>query len=232
MNTLKIKTTFAEATEALGDAEFRRLIRGMLKYASSGETPDLPGNERILWPTVKEDIDEQLKSFNRRSAANKKNITKRYEPLPTPTNGRNSYELVEQRKAEESGKEGEEKSAPLEPPVKENPPEKGKEGEKKNTPRAKKAFTPPTLDEVRAYVAERSSPVDPVEFWEYFQTGHWIDSEGKPVQAWKQKLLTWEHHQKNRPAPRGKTGGQVQASCNFQNVDLSDLRSMMKGAKS
>ena len=210
MKTLKIKTTFVEATEALGDAEFRRLIRGMLKYASSGETPDLPGNERILWPTVKEDIDEQLNSFNRRSAANKKNITKRYEPLPTPTNGRNSYELVEQRKAEESGKEG----------------------EKKNTPRAKKAFTPPTLDEVRAYVAERSSPVDPVEFWEYFQTGHWIDSEGKPVQAWKQKLLTWEHHQKNRPAPRGKTGGQVQASCNFQNVDLSDLRSMMKGAKS
>lgn len=198
MKDLKIKENLAKATEALSDVEFGRLIRGMLKYASSGEEPQLPGNERILWPAAKGEVDDQLKAFNRRSAANKINAASRYHSQPFAAIRSESQNFAEQRKAEESGKEGEEKSIPLEPPVKENPPEKGKEGEKKNTPRAKKAFTPPTLDEVRAYVAERSSPVDPVEFWEYFQTGHWIDSEGKPVQAWKQKLLTWEHHQKYR----------------------------------
>ena len=56
----------------------------------------------------------------------------------------------------------------------------------------KKTFVPPTLEEVKAYIQSRNSPVDPVRFFEYFETGHWIDSEGKPVRNWKQKLLTWE----------------------------------------
>lgn len=55
-------------------------------------------------------------------------------------------------------------------------------------------FTPPTLEEVKAYCEERKSPVDPVRFYEYFQTGGWKDSKGNPVRNWKQKLITWEKH--------------------------------------
>lgn len=67
----------------------------------------------------------------------------------------------------------------------------------------KKQFVPPTLEEIKAYVAERNSPVDPVAFWEYFEAGQWKDSEGKPVLAWKQKLLTWEKHQNERRGANG-----------------------------
>lgn len=55
-------------------------------------------------------------------------------------------------------------------------------------------FTPPTLEEVKAYCEERKSSVDPVRFFEYFQTGGWKDSKGNPVRSWKQKLITWEKH--------------------------------------
>lgn len=55
-------------------------------------------------------------------------------------------------------------------------------------------FTPPTLDEVRAYCKSRNSDVNPDLFFEYFDTGNWIDSKGNPVKNWKQKLLTWESH--------------------------------------
>lgn len=58
----------------------------------------------------------------------------------------------------------------------------------------RRRFTPPTLDEVKAYCAERKSPVDPVRFFDYFQTGGWKDSKGNPVRNWKQKLITWEKH--------------------------------------
>lgn len=58
----------------------------------------------------------------------------------------------------------------------------------------KKTFTPPTLEEVKAYIAERqcAQVVDAKKFFDYFETGGWHDSEGKPVRNWKQKLITWE----------------------------------------
>lgn len=61
------------------------------------------------------------------------------------------------------------------------------------------AFVPPTLEEVEAYCKERNSPVNPKQFYEFFSTPDdhgrtWIDSKGKKVTNWKQKLLTWEKY--------------------------------------
>lgn len=55
-----------------------------------------------------------------------------------------------------------------------------------------KRFVPPTLEEIEEYVRERNSSVDPKKFYDYFTEGGWIDSKGKPVRSWKQKLITWE----------------------------------------
>lgn len=64
------------------------------------------------------------------------------------------------------------------------------------TPDKKKRFAPPTLEDVKAYIAERdcAAVVDAKKFFDYFEAGHWHDSEGKPVRNWKQKLITWETH--------------------------------------
>lgn len=146
MKELKIKVGFTKTADNLSDAELGRLFRGMLKYASSGEEPTLGGSERILWPSVKEDIDTQLKSFARRSIANTANITKRYESLRTSTNNYDSYKFVEERKAEEkaeeTGEKGEKKSFPLEPPLKENTQREEKEGEKEGEKKLPRASNP------------------------------------------------------------------------------------------
>lgn len=63
-------------------------------------------------------------------------------------------------------------------------------------------FVPPTIDEVRQYVREKNLNVDPQRFIDYFEAGNWHDSEGKPVKAWKQKLITWSN--KSRPEPAKK----------------------------
>ena len=73
-------------------------------------------------------------------------------------------------------------------------------------PQKRKAFAPPTIDEVRAYCAERGNKVDPQKFYDYFTASNWYDSEGKPVQSWKQKVITWERFGKRDEKPTEKSG--------------------------
>lgn len=54
------------------------------------------------------------------------------------------------------------------------------------------AFTPPSLDEVKTYFAERGTTIDPESFWAYYEANGWVQSRGKPIRNWKACLLTWE----------------------------------------
>ena len=62
----------------------------------------------------------------------------------------------------------------------------------------RKKFTPPSLDDVKAYVADKGLTIDPQTFYDYFCEGKWTDSEGKPVKNWKQKALTWDSKERQR----------------------------------
>lgn len=76
--------------------------------------------------------------------------------------------------------------------------EKEKDIDKDNKGKKPKAFTPPTLEEIQAYIKERGSNVDAKRFFDYYEQGGWKDSSGKPVRNWKQKMIAvWE---KDKPA--------------------------------
>lgn len=85
--------------------------------------------------------------------------------------------------------------------------ERQKDKEREDAPASsqKKAPAPPSREEVRSYCRGRKSPVDPDRFFDYFDAGGWIDSKGKPVQSWKQKLISWEGNA--RPAGKNFTAG-------------------------
>lgn len=73
------------------------------------------------------------------------------------------------------------------------------ETEKTNASKRKqKKFVPPTLDEVKAYIAEKGYHVDAETFYQFYNVDQWIDSNGNPVKSWKQKLITWESKDKNK----------------------------------
>ena len=59
----------------------------------------------------------------------------------------------------------------------------------------KREYRVPTREEVHAYAKERDSCVDPDRFYDYFDIGNWKDSNGKPVQNWRQKFITWERRE-------------------------------------
>ena len=56
----------------------------------------------------------------------------------------------------------------------------------------------PSVDDIQAYIDEKNLNVDAEFFYTYFEEGGWIDSTGKPVKNWKQKLLTWDRKNKSK----------------------------------
>lgn len=56
----------------------------------------------------------------------------------------------------------------------------------------RKRFTPPSVDEVRAYCQERKNSIDPEAFVDYYEARGWKYGQGRPVVDWKAAVRTWE----------------------------------------
>lgn len=100
----------------------------------------------------------------------------------------------------------------------------------------RKAFTPPTLEDVRKYAYQHCKNVDPDHFYAYFSEPNdngetWVDSKGNKVRNWKQKMLTWEKMQggstqktRNRNTLLNyDEKGRNQADLEEINLDLNEL---------
>ena len=61
-------------------------------------------------------------------------------------------------------------------------------------------FVPPSVDEVRAYCAERQNGVDADCFVDFYTANGWKQSRGKSIVDWKAAVRTWE---KRETMPKG-----------------------------
>ncbi len=161
-----------------GDAERGRLLTAMLTYSVTGEEPELRGNERFIWPAVRDRIDRDKKAYENKCKQMQANAGKSKQMLSDATNSAPTKTITIT----------------------------GTDSKKENSQEKKAAgFVPPTLEEVEAYCAERNSPVNAETFFNYFQEGNWKDSKGNQVRNWKQKIITWEkmdRQQAARPAKK------------------------------
>lgn len=63
----------------------------------------------------------------------------------------------------------------------------------------KKAFAPPTVDEVRAYCQERGNNIDPQRFVDFYESKGWFVGKNK-MKNWKAAVRNWEN--RDKPAPQ------------------------------
>ena len=66
---VQIYFDFLNSIEPLDDAERGRLFTAILRYASTGELPNLEGNERFIFPTAKAMIDRDQEQYKKTCAA-------------------------------------------------------------------------------------------------------------------------------------------------------------------
>ena len=172
--------SYLKSIELLNDAERGRLFTACLQYSMTGEVPDLRGNERFVFPMMKEQIDRDKAKYDAKCKANKSNIKSRWD--------KDTYERIPSNTTVYDRNDSYTKNTK----DKDKDKDKDKTGDKARTTR----FTPPAVEEVRAYCLERKNSVDAERFVNYYASNGWIVGKTK-MKDWKAAVRTWERRDAN-----------------------------------
>ena len=163
-----------EILELLTDQEVGQAVLAAMRFMRSGAEADLTGGAGVVYQMLR----AQFVRNQNDAAVGKKGGRPRKNPVETPvsetetpvseieTTKRN---VTERNVTERNSTEGECSSA----------------GGR---------FVPPTLDEVRAYVLQRRSPVEPQAFIDFYQARGWMVGKA-PMRDWKaacRSAESWE----------------------------------------
>ena len=128
---VKVYLDFDQRTQALTEEEKGRLLIAMLRYGLDGQTTDLPGNERILWPVFQQILDRDIAAYDAKVENGKKGGRPRkspVEPVSQEAPGAADELTAEETAAEEPAAE----AVPWEAtPVNQEKPKKTKNEEKR-----------------------------------------------------------------------------------------------------
>lgn len=168
MEYLKVWVTFGELLEELTDAECGRLFKAMLAYASTGETLELSGNERYVWPAARQSINNTRDKSEQAKANGSK-------PKQSEAKGSELKQNEAKANYKDKVKDKDNKENPLKG-VKEKPLTR---------------FTPPTVEEVSSYCKERGNKVNAQRFVDFYASKGWKVGQNT-MKDWRACVRTWE----------------------------------------
>ena len=222
--------SYLKSIEPLNDAERGRLFTALLEYSMTGEVPDVRGNERFIFPTMKEQIDRDKQKYDAKCKKQAEKAKKRWDAdachgMPEHAEGCQAMP----NDADDAKEKAKEKT-------KEKTKEKAKEKDNNpQTPLKGARFTPPTVDEVAAYCFERANGIDAQHFVDYYAQQQWKLSNGNKMADWKAAVRTWENRDRRKSA--GKDGnsyrympgtGKSEYSRQTTSPRLEEMRQMAK----
>ena len=158
-----------EILELLTDQEVGQAVLAAMRFMRSGAEADLTGGAGVVYQMLR----AQFVRNQNDAAVGKKGGRPRKNPAETPVSETETpvseIETTKRNVTERNSTEGECSSA----------------GGR---------FVPPTLDEVRAYVLQRRSPVEPQAFIDFYQARGWMVGKA-PMRDWKaacRSAESWE----------------------------------------
>lgn len=166
-----------EILELLTDQEVGQAVLAAMRFMRSGAEADLTGGAGVVYQMLR----AQFVRNQNDAAVGKKGGRPRKNPVETPVSETETTKrnVTERNVTEQDGTE-------------QNITERNStEGECSS---AGGRFVPPTLDEVRAYVLQRRSPVEPQAFIDFYQARGWMVGKA-PMRDWKaacRSAESWE----------------------------------------
>ena len=191
---------YLEEMEALNDAEFGRLTRALLAYSMTGEKIALCGNERFYAKRVMAQEDRFKASYEdvstARSEAGKAGAAARWQNgKGIFANGKDSTAIPANGKNGNTETNTETETDTL-------PSDDGK----RDTRAAR--FTPPTVEDVAAYVSEKGYHVNSERFVSFYQQKGWMVGKNR-MKDWKAAVRNWETRWKDDHGAVSKASGNV-----------------------
>lgn len=188
--------TYLETMSALTDEQFGRLFRAALRYSRDGEMPDLNGFEMMAFGFLKLDIDRAKEKYEAIAERNRINGAKGGRPrkdenpvgfLGTQENPEKPQKPIEREKEREKENVIEREGVNTAADAADTPAK-----------RQRKAFVPPTVDEVRAYCDEqRFGTINPAAFVDYYSANGWRVGN-HAMKDWRATLRNWARRDKEK----------------------------------
>lgn len=188
MDYLLIFPEMKAALQRYQPADRCYLYEAMMDYAYTGTEPEWPESDMkwFVWDLLKQDVDRADAARKKKQAAGLASAERRRTQGNTSEQDATNINTPQHASttlntAQQDGTEG-------------NPYPKPKPKRKPNPkPDSDRRFTPPTRDEVAAYIAEKGYHVDPDRWMAYYESNGWRVGRN-PMKDWKAAVVTWERN--------------------------------------
>lgn len=193
--------TYLGRIAKLSDQEVGRLFRALMKYHATGETEELAGREGVAFDFIKGDIDSAEESYAQKCKQLRENrlgslrqkLTDDNRSQETRTDDINCPQMLsDDNRSQQMSLENDncpQNKLNINNIQKETSLKRGKE-------KALTRFSPPSVDEVRAYCLERGNSVDPEQFIDFYASKGWKVGD-QPMKDWRACVRTWEKRESN-----------------------------------
>lgn len=174
--------------DSVPDENVGTALKAALQYFETGEIPQIDPLSFAVFSTFKQYIDESNDDFKKFSEAGQRGNKKRWDNKVSPPDTPLSPSVTRYHEAEALSTM--------------HYAETEIESEKADNPPTRNQFSPPTVEEVKAYSAERGYNIDPNRFVDYYTSIGWKVGKN-PMKDWKAAVRSWSRKEqqcaKNEP---------------------------------
>lgn len=168
--------SYYEALKALPKRDQTSVLMSVIGYALDEEIPKLSGVPLSVFTLIRPTLDSGRNKA--RSRMKKGGTSEEQIGTNEKQNGTNVEQSINEGEIEKEREEEGENDSSLPP----TPLSRGKS----------KRFSPPSVEEVRAYCQERGNGIDPEAFVDFYSARGWKYGVGRPIVDWKAAVRTWE----------------------------------------
>ena len=205
-NSFVLYTDYAKHLELLDMSQRGALITAIFAHESGTEMPTMDAVTTMAFSFICSQLDRDREKYEsviaKRSEAGKRSAEARQNKTEQDATKATSVEFVETKRTKGNKRE----QTPTNPTDNDTDTDNDNDTDtdiKGGVGGKRKRFTPPSLEEVSAYCAERKNNVDPAGFIDFYVSKNWMVGKSK-MTDWKASVRTWERREREAPKQTAK----------------------------